>query len=289
MTYYLRGPMTSGSSVFMVAENASVLYFAIIATNAAGTVKQFVLDPRNPENPTVIAFSGSSKAVNMATSGVFLGSNSGNQLVLQAQGTPPYNFTFNQNQVANFGIALAGISYTITSSSTGNTIQIPAYVPDLVKGSIQNGFATDIQYDSNTPPQPVIQYLTVVRFVPQQWYFQGACNQYPTGNSAAIIEASWWSVGTSNQQGFTDVNDCNANVFYNYCPVSSYCATACKGPCQDVSLVCNYNSSNSVGFECGKAVVTKPFYKEWWFWVLVTIAIVILILIFVTLLRRSKS
>lgn len=274
--YYLRGPVNSGDNVFLTAiDTNNFLYF--LTTDIVANQPTLVFSPLETSNPVEIGLGRSGTLINMATGGSFIGVNSANQAVLTPTIT---NFTATTTEVANYGLALVGATYTLSVNSVATSW--PAWIPDPASVG-GDGSPSKVLMTGNTPQ---LQYLSLVRFVPAQWYQAGNCNQVSEAQNSVLVEQNWWYSKQATYQGFTLVPDCQAGLFYNYCQVNTSCASNCKGPCSDPADVCLLDAGT---FACGVPPVVVPFYKRWWFIALVATMIFLILLGFFLLIRTTEK
>lgn len=102
------------------------------------------------------------------------------------------------------------------------------------------------------------------------------------------------------EPGWTNANDCNVGINYNYCLTGVFCgginsqgqkiSNDCFGPCLDDGQ-CTFNTS-AASFACPPAVINPPippWYQSTWFIVLVVTMIIIIIIIIVVVARNRGN
>lgn len=281
-SYYLRGSINSGSKVLLATTQGGFLYFL----TSDGT--NFFFDPRNPlllgspstptsftinETDTTVSFNiGNSTArlnVNPQTLYARVGT-SATQLVPSTGdvNTPDlivaggeYQFDFNSAPVNFYGY----IGTTGSTGSTGTT-------------GINSVFANSIELDNNG--NPMLQTIdSNIRVVPIKWYRDGNCSVIPGTIGEVIQDEATWVYSTMNPfvgypTGFTIQNECNNNVFYDYCVDSETCGTNnCNGVCSNSNQTCTLNTNNNT-FSC-----TNQNSSSWWWILWLVLGIILLILI----------
>jgi hypothetical protein len=290
-TYYLRGPVSNGSQVYLTAVIGNYLYF--LTRNGTN----LILDPRNPgllggpqalistlniKNNSTISLtygSGGSAGVDQNNHIMIQNTNSGTQF-------SPVATDLNAGSPI-----VAGPIYTLEVG--GNPVEVYAYTPVPNPNPNTNTvFASDILMDENGVA--VLQSVPArFRFLPLKWYLSTNCGQ-TLGSTTAVInnEALWtesnlFGTQTGFQTGFTNQTDCNNGVFYDYCFLPANCGEAnnCFGACSNTKQTCKLNS-NSGTFSC----VNNSTTNQWWFWLIVAIiAIIVIALLIWLIVYATKS
>lgn len=293
--YYLRGELISGQSVIIVAtDDSSNVYFLSTDTATGG----LVFDPQAPGTSTVSTLDTFVIQGNSMTMQIFtpdhssaISTNNSNIAVL---GSVAETFTQTTLGIANFGVVLTGAFYTLLQSG-GNPVQFQTYIP--IPSSTPGDAPTGVQMTGDVPTIAKT-YLTAIRFIPTSWYTQNDCSSGPaTPKDAAVAEYDWTypkdpSLGGPPPNGFTNLPDCEANFFYNYCPNSTVCGggastvsnatgASCKGPCVSPLDVCAYDSTTQV-FSCEVSpdTVATSLWEQLWFRILIIAIVVIIVALF---------
>ena len=244
----LLGPINQGDSFMIVTIIANIPY--ILDLNSTNTYywstdissfsifngfKQFTKDP----------FNISVQDIN----GGNLSINTDNQLINTNDNTL---FEFNQ---------------TIFSSWNFPTIFLSRVKYQL----LYNDFIVNILFNNILLPGRNIIIL------PINWYFgcSNNSNNFNVINDPEQSVVNWFCNVNSNlpicsnteiiTDAWTNITDCNNNIFYNYCPTNTICGdasnlqnTSCKGPCPSIQYNCNLINNN---YSC---VWNNQVPNQWW-------------------------
>lgn len=174
----------------------------------------------------------------------------------------------------------------MATNTEGQLINVPNDPQTLVMSQSQfanwnppNLFLTMTDYSiSQTNGSPVtIGSHTSLKFniLPLTWYYTCRGNACCNLNTAGTILSNWFCIYDSTQAwchnddtfpitttGWTSLADCTTGNVYTYCPPQQYCGNNnCKGPCQNISSNCNWQSNQ---YGCQVDLNKAAANLKWW-------------------------
>ena len=279
--YYLVGQILDNSAVLLCTTVNNKLYFLTLNDG------KLIFDPRSPlvsggPSPVILTADVNNNSNSKSISFKINNNNSPNFNVndtgyaIAGTNSPTVMFPTSTDLNVQYA-AVAGALYGFSFNSTN--VKFYAYTPKDSPDAPNNVFSADIELDSNGAA--ILQtFNNFIRVLPIKYYYAGNCNNFPSNNSAVVLnEAEWVSksvFGTGTYlRGFTVQNECNNGVFYEYCILPATCGGGnnCNGVCPNNSQ-CNLNKSTGQ-FGCNNSEGSG----SWWWIIWIILGVLLLILL----------
>ena len=281
MSYWLNGPVVSGSQVIITHQEGKDVYPLMMYPGASGVQKLILETQPTKTGASLISFNMTGLT----------------QAFFNSQGAGALGYDSNGNAAIAINAAALTPSQTNYAPWGGPFLAGVGY---LLVNQVSKTVAFDIGHVDDQGMATVSKQTGVVMVIPSTWYFgcsngkPGYENDTPDGSLesaiCALTPGSEQCKGIQTQ-GWTLLSDCEAGNVYQYCAINKLCGTMCKGPCasnldscdyyQDQGYACDFNPNNL-------------FVGQWWrqpWFILVCFLILglVLILILVMYFRGIAS
>lgn len=261
--YWVLGPINSAPFYFAYTKD-KIVYLLTLINN------QLIFSPTG-QNPTIFTATQQSNGFfyNINNSSTLLSLDVNKLLIPSEYATALIPVTGSVNP---WGTFLTGIHYTLTDVNNNN-INYLTYVP-LANPTIVNGYTSDLEND------PVIINNQSIYAVPVNIYPCGSC---ALDNTSSVANEGCWEYNSGNGNGaptcsistpyFTNLEDCQAGIWYNYCGAGTSCSIGCKGPCPNGESCFIENGQ----FAC---TLTPPPDEHNYFYIIIIIAVFFMFFVF---------
>lgn len=310
--YYLLGPILAQGSTdiskFIITYNDLKIPFFLTAVKSTDDSQplELILDPRVTKPVSTEADIGSVVVLSASTgqaeirlsftfedtiyfiTGAETAENSNNQKNFFATPTKKSASVIQiTTEFNNWGIFLAGVHYSFTTSSNENILW-KAYVPDM--SSLDMGVPTQILFESDGFT-PKIQTITnKIRIVTTIWYDKTqSCASIKDLQDVIEVELNWATENGTLPDAFTKSKDCEIGRRYKYCGPKQSCGSSCNGPCTSASGegdVCSFDGKTDK-YSCSGP--PKKSNKLIW-WIIIGVAVFIFVVAIIYWIKsRGKT
>lgn len=183
----------------------------------------------------------------------------------------------------DWAIFLAGTTPYTLQTITNTAPRWNTYTAD--PSTIKDYRVSAVVVENNTPK--ITKITTQIFAIPDTIYACGTCST-PGDFTSLSVEADWLSNNDLSglPEFFTNLDDCRAGIWYDYCAKGTNCSKTCVGACPNGDRCIFRNTEFVCGVEPGPK---KPIYEQTWFIITMIVLIIILMLLIIAIVYKVSG